>query len=341
MDATGKQLLQAAARLYAAAPVSQNTQGGSGNLVFEVEVQGAPCFLRASAYSPANETHIQMELAWMHYLASRMDGIVAPLQSAGGNLCETASAGGARYILCLLEKAPGSAPGPDALDENLYYNLGGLMGNLHRLTARYPGNVVNPLFAWDNDAYSWRGGCPILDADVRVWEKRYKQQLRALPMPQNSYGLIHYDIHAQNFFVQNGKITLFDFDACQFNWYAADIASAVFFMVQRGAGPLLNQSNQTEKARTEFAESHLIAYLKGYLQTNALHTRWLHTLDLFMKYQMTADEYRAAQSAMQQQPGPQQQWYLNWHRNRIVNNLPYVFIDYNKVARSVPGLGKG
>lgn len=69
------------------------------------------------------------------------------------------------------------------------------------------------------------------------------------------------------------------------------MASAMFFMVQKGAGPL---KNLTEKARTNFAEAYLLSYLKGYLQTNAISAYWIGKMDLFMRYQMI-DEYVAAQ----------------------------------------------
>lgn len=331
MEKENSLILEQAKLHYHVKSIAENTMGGSGNKVFEVQREQTPFILRASKYSPANEKHVEMELNWIDYLSSHMDGIVKPVRSVNHRLYEIVPAGGNTYILCLMEKAHGKivdSKNPAEFNEDLYFNLGALMGSMHRLTAGYKGNIINPCFVWDNDAYSWRGNNPILDEEVRLSEQKYKDEIHALPISKDSYGIIHYDIHTDNFFVDNGRITLFDFDACQFNWYAADMASAIFFMVLKGANPL-NQPN--EKERTEFAESYLISYLKGYMQTNVLCEYWIDTFELFMKYQMT-DEYRFAQTCLGDEMG---QWYLDWHKNRIVNNLPYVSIDYKKVINSI------
>lgn len=337
MMGNNKLLLEQAELLYTVKFMVENTMGYSGNKIFEVLQGQTPFILRASAYSPVNQSHVEMELNWIDFLSGHMDGIIQPVSSINGKLYEIVSADGEDYILCLLEKAQGrlvDGSNPSEFNETLYFNLGALMGNMHKLTAGYEGNVVDPRFVWDNEKYSWRSKYPILDEEVYRAEVKYKNEINTLPISKDNYGIIHYDIHADNFFVDDGKIMLFDFDACQFNWYAADIASAVFFMVQKGAGPLKHES---EKVRTEFAESYLISYLEGYTKTNKLSAYWVNTLNLFMKYQMT-DEYRGAQTGMMDVLGNQHQWYLDWHKDRIINNQPYVSIDYTKIINSIPGI---
>lgn len=31
-----------------------------------------------------------------------------------------------------------------------------------------------------------------------------------------------------------------------------------------------------------------------------------------------------------------QPWYLKWHKDRIANDLPYVFVDYEKIIKDLP-----
>lgn len=49
-----------------------------------------------------------------------------------------------------------------------------------------------------------------------------------------------------------------------------------------------------------------------------------------------ADEYLATQNGLLQENPELQKWYLNWHKERIINGLPYAFIDYDKVIKSIP-----
>lgn len=328
-------VLQQAGLLYGVRLVRENTNGCSGNKIFEVESDTNSFILRVAKYTEKAKEHTKFELDWLDCLGKNSDHLARPIRSVKGDLYEIVAMENQSYILCLFERALGKNPSSEnteEFNEKLFFDLGAVMGELHKLTASYSGNVIEPKFQWDNDAYSWRGSCEILDEEVRLWERRYLEKIHTLPTTTDCYGIIHYDIHIDNFFVDDGKIKVFDFYDCQFNWYAADIASAIFFMVQKGAGPLTYKS---EEERTQFAQRYITSYLKGYLTTNTISKFWIYKIDLFIKYQMT-DEYRAAQSFWKEELMHLQPWYLQWHKDRIVNDLPYVFVDYESIIESLP-----
>lgn len=335
MNDTYIDILKQAELLYHVKLVKENTNGCSGNKIFEVVRQQEAFILRVSAFTQKTKEHTEFELQWLDYLGVTSANIAKPIRSVKHNLYEVVNMENQSYLLCLFERAPGKNPNsnnPDEFHEALFYNLGAVMGDLHRLTAQYKGNIIRPEFQWDNDAYSWRGDYEILDEDVRKCERRLLNQIHTLPITRDNYGIIHYDIHIDNFFVEKGRLKLFDFCDCQFNWYAADIASAIFFMVQKGAGPLTYKS---EQERTDFAEAYITSYLKGYLTTNTISKFWINQLDLFIQYQMT-DEYRATQNDWKEELMHLQSWYLKWHKDRIVCNLPYVTVDYAKIIKNLP-----
>lgn len=335
MNTDNELILEQAESLYHVKPAHEIRMGGTGNLVFEVKRANIAYILRASEYSPDRKEHTAFELKWVEYLSDHMAGVVRPKKSVNHNLYEVITASSKAYILCLLEKAPGKivdSNNPNEFNEELFFTLGALMGNMHRLTVDYEGNIRKPEFEWNSPINSWRNANVILDENVRLFQKRYCDEISALPIDKDNYGIIHWDIHTDNFFVDNGKIKLFDFDDCQFNWYTADMASAIFFMVLKGAGPLTHKS---EKERTEFAEAYLISYLKGYLQTNKTSAYWIRKIDLFIKYQM-CDEYLATQNGWPHEFAHLRDWYLSWHKERITKGLPYVFIDYDKILNSIP-----
>lgn len=334
MSINGNSISPQIERLYMAKLLHEITIGNSGDSVFEVEAPPNQCILKVSEFSEKKLAHTVFELQWIEYLAARMEGIAKPVRSVNNKLYEIVKVGNRAFILSLQEKAPGKIVDVNnamEFNEGLFFNLGMLMGHMHKLTMRYEGNRDCPEFKW-NGPHFWRSNIAILDEDVQQGEKQFRKELNQLPMGKDNYGIIHFDIHTDNFLVENNRITLIDFDACQFNWYAADIASALFFMVQKGAGPL---KNLTEKVRTEFAETYLISYLKGYFQTNSISAYWLRKLDLFMRYQMV-DEYVAAQVGWPKESDHLRQWYLDWHRDRIKKNLPYAFIDYEKILGCIP-----
>lgn len=337
MDITSTWILEQAKNCYQIEFISEIHMGESGNKVFEVQRDEASFILKVTECDAVEQKHIELQLEWVEYLSNHMEGIFKPVRSLNHRLLETVSTDSGFYCMFLQEKAPGKlidVDDPNEFNETLFYNLGFLMGKIHKYTASYERMVIDSRFVWDNDQYSWRGNVPIKDDEVRPYDQKYKDELNTLPIARDSYGIIHYDIHTKNFFVDKDNITIFDFDACQFNWYAADIASTLFFMVQAAAGPLKHQS---EEERSAFAEYFLTAYLKGYTQTYVLSEFWLRSLDVFMKYQMI-DEYRSAQDYLKDELGPQHQCYLDWFKHRIIHNISYVSIDYTSVMDHIPGI---
>lgn len=230
-----------------------------------------------------------------------------------------------------MEKAKGKmvdCNNPMEFNDELFLTLGSLMGNMHRITMEYNGNVIMPEFEWYNDLYYSPEYNIILDDDVQVFEKRYIQKLHTFPKSKDCYGIIHGDIHARNFFVDNGSINLFDFEVCSINWYAYDIAKTLLLMVRHGVG------FEEEKIRTEFAENYLISYLKGYTQENKISKYWIYKFDFFMKHIITLG-YRFGQNTRENNEINIRDWDSDWHKQRIINELPYAFIDYDKIIKNL------
>ncbi|MGI6664509.1 MAG: phosphotransferase enzyme family protein [Christensenellaceae bacterium] len=213
-------ILKEAASRYGVCLVRENTMGNSGNKVFEVKTAQDAYILKASIYSAQKEKHLAFELNWMFYLAEHLTGIVRPQKSINGNLFEIINIGEKTYLLSLFEKAPGKIVdpnNPDEFNETLFYHLGALMGEMHRLTIDYKGNIRTPAFEWTGAVNGWRYTNILQDEAVRLCQQKYYDAINTLPIDKESYGIIHWDIHTDNFFVDNGNIKIFDFEACQFN----------------------------------------------------------------------------------------------------------------------------
>ena len=170
MSADQSLVLEKAKLLYNVKLVREIIMGNSGNRIFEVERGETAYILRSSAYSIDRKEHTGFELKWMDYLSDTMTGIVRPQKSIKNNLYEVIEAEGKEYILCLFEKAPGKiveTDNPNEFNEKLFYNLGALMGEMHRLTRDYEDNVRKPAFEWTGAVNAWRCEHVILDERVR------------------------------------------------------------------------------------------------------------------------------------------------------------------------------
>lgn len=106
------------------------------------------------------------------------------------------------------------------------------MGQMHRLTIDYSKNTYCSQFKWNGPLF-WRKNIPVDDEEVRQGERRFLKELECPPVERDNFGIVHFDIHTDNFLVDGPRLTIIDFETCQFNWYAADIASALFLWCKR------------------------------------------------------------------------------------------------------------
>ena len=148
------------------------------------------------------------------------------------------------------------------------------------------------------------------------------QHIHALPKDNDSYGLIHQDAHAGNFFVdENGNITLFDFDDCVYGWFVYDIAMVVFYMVTNHPDPV------------GFGTTFWPHFWSGYQQENDLDPAWLAEMPAFFKLR-EVDLYAVIHRSFDVE-NLTDEWvaaFMDGRRQHIEQNIPYLDIDFTGLA---------
>ena len=87
------------------------------------------------------------------------------------------------------------------------------------------------------------------------------ETLYSIAKSTDSYRLIHADLHFWNFAVSPRGLTMFDFDNCEYNWFVADLGTALF-----EAATCAYQ----KVAREDFIKMFLGEFIKGYEQESNL-----------------------------------------------------------------------
>lgn len=127
-----------------------------------------------------------------------------------------------------------------------------------------PGDLKNKRMEWNvaeiNNPHLHFGNYQILLNKLRTIEKEMKN----LPRSKESYGLIHYDFHPYNFLIDQGKITVFDFDDSLYGWFALDIGIAATHAVWWGS------DYKAWGSKHEFAKHFLNEFLEGYIKQNSM-----------------------------------------------------------------------
>jgi amicoumacin kinase len=318
-------MLQELASRYGIHSEQLNTLDGFESFIYQFNRDGAGFILRVGHSGRRGDAYVRGEVDWINFLAAGGASVAGAVHSSRGNLVETVDDGhGEQFVATAFHQARGLPPWEFGWTPELYATYGKTLGRMHALTTTY--HVGDPRAyrpAWDHPT--------IMDVepnlsqtDPTAWEKfqALEKRCRALPQTPDAFGLIHFDEHAANFLVESADmITLFDFDDCNYNWYAYDIAIVLFYMV----------TGVPDKPA--LARPFLEHFFTGYRQEYRLHPSWLETIPMFMKMReidLYGVIYRDFDPADISNAWTRR--FMQGRRECIHADIPYVDMDFTSLA---------
>jgi amicoumacin kinase len=253
--------------------------GGYQNLIFEFVQNDKPSIFRISDSVARSEEMIKSELEWCIYLFEQGVPLSRPLKSAAGHLSETAERDGIKMTATLFEKAPGRKMSYSEYLKNaeVFKQLGKITGKIHKASENYNSPNIKRN-NWFENYYlkNFYNYVPETEIDIRNAYESLMKELKLLNCNQNSFGLIHGDINVGNFCISDNKITLFDFDECQYSWFAEDIAIQLFYTIYVFGDDSINE-------RQEMADTFMSNFMSGYNSENDLDDYWIRKIPEFLK----------------------------------------------------------
>jgi Ser/Thr protein kinase RdoA (MazF antagonist) len=302
---------------------------GFESFMYEFERDGRSFILRLSHSLRRGEELICGEVDWLNYLASGGAAVARAVESAGGRLVEHIDDGhGGRFLATAFVKAPGRHPAKADWTGDFCVRYGQILGRIHALSKRYePARPQWRRLHWDDPLMlDVERFLPPSDTGVLARYHALTEHLGGLSRTDpESYGLIHQDAHAGNFFIaDDGTITLFDFDDCVYSWYINDIAIVLFYAIM-GKGD--------ERAFTGW---FLPRFLEGYLAETSIKIRSIVEIPHFLKLR-EIDLYAVIHRSfdVENLDDPWCKRFMTDRRRRIEEGIPYLDFDFASLADSV------
>lgn len=318
-------ILQEAMQRYGISNAHAQPLASVENFVYAFERGAQGTILRISHSLRRSAALIQGEVDWINYLAEGGVAVAKALLSTRGQLVEEIDDGaGGQFLATAFVKAAGEPPW-DLWTPALYVRYGQLIGKIHALTEVYqPPGASSQRPAWDDDLFEFIDR--FLPASQTVVREKFGQvfdHLQTLPKAKTSYGLIHYDAHGNNFFVDDaGAITLFDFDDCVYSWFCNDIAIVLFYIVQ-----------DADEAAA-FTQDFMTHFLRGYQQAYRLETQWLQEIPAFLKVReilLYAAMYRDyAENSIDDEWAAR---FMQERQSKIEQDMPFIDFDFTSLAK--------
>ncbi len=315
------EILTTALRRYDIDPSTLQLLGGFESFVYAYSRDGSDYILRLSHSLRYSLEMIEGEVDWINYLARNGVSVSRAVPSAADRLVEKIDAAEGYFSVTAFEKAPGIPPRREDWENGLMVQLGRLIGRMHNLTKNYSpprASIRRPDWDIGMDTAA-EDYLPAGEERITAAWHTLLSRLRELPKDPDSYGLVHVDVHGGNFFVDQGRITLFDFGDCQYAWFAYDLAMAFFYVLPHSC----ETPEQIAFARQAYKE-----LIDGYSQENQIDSFWLGTIPLFLKLR-EMDLYIIINRSMDL--NNLDPWTTSFMRNRKANiehDQPYVDIPF-------------
>ena len=321
----GDRILTQAMYRYAIAPESIALLDGFESYMYEFSRDDGDYILRVGHSLRRSENLILGEVDWINYLVRGGTPAAGAILSESGSLVEPIADGqGGQFLACAFEKAKGKPPWEVGWNDQRWQSYGQMIGRMHALTKEYqPASPEWVRPQWDDPLMlDIENNVP---PEQQVVLERFRAliaQLKSLPRGHQSFGLIHFDAHEGNMFMdETGNLTLFDFDDCLYGWFIYDIAIVLFYKAM-GAN-----------ANPEFINAFMGQFLRGYRQENSLDPAWLVQIPHFLKLR-EVDLYGVIHRSfdVENLDDPWCLRYMDGRRERIEEGIPYLDCDWESLA---------
>ena len=296
--------------------------GGFQNFIYEYKKQGKPYILRLTHSSHRSENLIKGELDYILYLSDNGVSASRPVCSKYNRLAEKVDVGKSYFTATSFEKATGrKIDYPECLNnDELFLKCGQITGKIHALAKKYkPAMKGIQRHGWTQNYYlkNMKKFIPEHQSQIHQSCESLIQQIKSLNKDIDSYGLIHCDINVGNFFVNEDKVTVFDFDECQYSWFVEDIAIQLFYIIYI----FLDDSIEERQSQ---AYRFMKNFMDGYYQENFIDKYWLEQIPQFLKLREIIVHVGIYRSVDLTNLNQWMQGYFEQSRLRIEQGIPIV-----------------
>jgi Ser/Thr protein kinase RdoA (MazF antagonist) len=223
-------------------------------------------------------------MEWLAFLHKRGIPVSMPLPMNDGRLVALIESNNKYHDVCAFEKATGThcnVNNPKTWNADIMEDWGYCMGRMHHETKRF--ELSDKRYARETFDGCWNWSLDRVNEsisqapNIQKFAQELVSYLISLPRTRDTFGLIHNDFHQNNFFVNNNKVHVFDFDDSIYGYFALDIGIALNEVLAWSASENID-SRQSE------AENIVFHFMKGYRKANTLDEQSLRSIVKFMQY---------------------------------------------------------
>jgi len=294
--------------------------GVSHNTVYKINC-AIPFILRITSDRHRNKTELIGELDFITHLHNLGAHVASPIPSLVNELVTEVYCDNGRMFLSAFTIAEG-LQWHERVDIDYFRHIGQELGRIHKCSHSYKAaeGICRRQYYDSQHLVSAFGVFKDHNPELHKTYELFLERISRLPKSTDNYGLIHGDFLLSNYNITlSNKVTVYDFDECEYSWYISDIATALYYYLT--GGDPAHVAERGVDARTALTE-----FMSGYLKENKLPFDELRRLDIFFRLR----DYVLLSTILGRNDESLSWWdalLLPAAMDRVLNDKPFVDID--------------
>ncbi len=301
--------------------------GGFESFVYSFDKDNKEYILRITHSLRRSIEAIESEMEWIKYLHEQGVSCSLPYLSINNQYAEKIGDYDHPFISCAFDKVKGQHLNNETDTPDFRFRYGQLIGKMHRLSKNYSPKKKKRIQWFEDDLIT--NFEKIIPEDQTILKDSLKSLIKSITnikVHKDNFGLVHYDAHMGNFFVENNEIHIFDFDDSQYAHFSSDIAIILFYYSLH-----FPPSPEKDKLMISFFEE----FIKGYITENLLDPEEFLYIPLFLKlreFMLYVAIYNAYKGK------DYDNWakkYMECRKEKLENNIPFLSIDFYQIYKAI------
>lgn len=305
-------------------PIPEHEGGRNRIYVLETD-EGKRYILRVSTLGDRTGEDYLAETEFVRYLAENGAPVADVIPSKSGRLVEEAEDEGRTVYISLFDYAPGMLISDNGYRyregaplSEYFFNTGKTLGKIHALSKRYHPQTRRADYF---DKYNMDYIDTLIPDTYAALKTAIAERLAAfavLPRDGGRYGLVHFDFSDGNYHVDmdDGRITVFDFDNCLTCWYMFDLAN----LWTHGVGWCMFEEDADK--RQAFMREYFDTVLAGYRTETELPEDMADKLTLFIDMVLIENIVDEFECCRREEKEPDYE-DMEDAAESLINRLPY------------------
>lgn len=244
--------------------------GGYESAVYSFRNNNHEYILKITLGKVKDIREVEAELEFVNYLYNKGFSVSNAICSHNGELIETEKCDDDFFYARCYAKASGVYIS-NMCNMSLLNRWGQTMGRLHKLSKQFvPSDGFYCKQWYENPRLKNKHW----DREVIERVEEVTNHIGSLKSNKENYGITHNDLHQENFFINNGRLTVIDFDDLGYSWFMYDIAVVLYQVIYR---------NVFAQQDPDFNRRFFHTFIEGYSKENRIDDDLMLELPYFLQ----------------------------------------------------------